>query len=284
MEHKGKQENGCSSLPGNDTSLFKNPPHACCLGRRAWQVIDWLIDWFCFLGLHTQHMEVPRLGAESELRLQAYATGTAKGDLSHICNLDHSSWQCQILNPLSKARDWTQVLVDTGGDHYRWAMKGIPWQVNHFIFSFITVPSPSDLLSTPRQYLSPTSAATQHTQLKGVQVQLSLVLRTQGKGSRKAFHWGLFCVKQTEWTAGLQAMLCQHWCWIPRHRGNLEAFNGYSVCLWYVGSVNKGARTGAPLLRTEGSLNGRTKRRQGSSWTQGPDSPNRNWRHLSGQS
>lgn len=26
LEHKGKQENGCSSLLGNDTSLFKNLP------------------------------------------------------------------------------------------------------------------------------------------------------------------------------------------------------------------------------------------------------------------
>ena len=27
---------------------------------------------FCFLGLHLQHMEVPRLGAESKLQLPAY--------------------------------------------------------------------------------------------------------------------------------------------------------------------------------------------------------------------
>ena len=32
---------------------------------------------FCFLGLHLWHMEVPRLGTESELQLQAYATATA---------------------------------------------------------------------------------------------------------------------------------------------------------------------------------------------------------------
>ena len=32
---------------------------------------------FCFfLGLHLQHMEVPRLGVESELQLPAYATAT----------------------------------------------------------------------------------------------------------------------------------------------------------------------------------------------------------------
>ena len=33
-------------------------------------------------------------------------------DLSHICDLHHSSWQChQILNPLSKARDQTHILL-----------------------------------------------------------------------------------------------------------------------------------------------------------------------------
>ena len=35
-----------------------------------------------FLRLHLQHKEVPRLGAESELRLQTYATVTATPDPS----------------------------------------------------------------------------------------------------------------------------------------------------------------------------------------------------------
>ena len=57
-----------------------------------------------FLRLHPWHMEVPRLGVELELQL-AYATATATRDLSHVCNLHHSSWQRRILNLLSKARD-----------------------------------------------------------------------------------------------------------------------------------------------------------------------------------
>ena len=44
-------------------------------------------------------MEVPRLGVESELQL---LDATATWDPSFICDLHHSSWQCQILNPLSK--------------------------------------------------------------------------------------------------------------------------------------------------------------------------------------
>ena len=66
-----------------------------------------------FLGPHPQHMEVPRLGVESELQLPAYTTATAGWDLSRICKLHHSSQQCWILNPLSKAWDQTCVLMDT---------------------------------------------------------------------------------------------------------------------------------------------------------------------------
>ena len=56
--------------------------------------------------------EVPRLGAESELQLPVCTTVTAMLDPSCICDLHHSSLQCWILNPLSKARDRTQVLMD----------------------------------------------------------------------------------------------------------------------------------------------------------------------------
>ena len=63
-------------------------------------------------------MEVPRLGVKLELQLLAYttATATARLDLSHI-------WQPvlqqhQIINPLSKARDQTHILIDTVSDSY----------------------------------------------------------------------------------------------------------------------------------------------------------------------
>ena len=61
--------------------------------------------YIVFLGFYPQHMEVPRLGVELEPQLLAYATGTATQDLSFVCDLHHSSQQCQILNPLSEARE-----------------------------------------------------------------------------------------------------------------------------------------------------------------------------------
>ena len=61
--------------------------------------------FFCFFWPLLQYMEVPRLGVKLELRLPAYATATATPCPSHICNLHHSSWQYQILNPLNEVRD-----------------------------------------------------------------------------------------------------------------------------------------------------------------------------------
>ena len=58
---------------------------------------------------HPWHMEVPRLGVESELQPLAYTTATATTDLSHV--LRQSSQQHRILNLLSKARDRTCILT-----------------------------------------------------------------------------------------------------------------------------------------------------------------------------
>ena len=71
-----------------------------------------------------QDMELPGLGVKSELQLLVYelpvyitAAATASEDPSCICDLYHSLWKCQILNPLSKARDQTHILMDTSQVH-----------------------------------------------------------------------------------------------------------------------------------------------------------------------
>ena len=71
-----------------------------------WNPIHLFFCLFVFLGPHPWHVEVPRLEVESELQLLAYttATATAMQDPSCVCDLHHSLRQCQILNPLSKAR------------------------------------------------------------------------------------------------------------------------------------------------------------------------------------
>ena len=64
---------------------------------------EYLLFIFVFLGPHLWHMEVPRLGVKSELQPPAYAiaTATAMPDPS-CCDLHQSSWQCQILNLLTR--------------------------------------------------------------------------------------------------------------------------------------------------------------------------------------
>ena len=77
-----------------------------------------------FLGPHLWHMEVLRLGVELELQLPACAAARAVREPSPVFGLHHSSQQRWILNPLSEARDWTCVLMDTSRACYRWATRG----------------------------------------------------------------------------------------------------------------------------------------------------------------
>ena len=55
-------------------------------------------------------------GSQARGQTGAVATGLCHNiamlGLSCICDLQHSSWQRQILNPLSEARDGTCVLMD----------------------------------------------------------------------------------------------------------------------------------------------------------------------------
>ena len=68
-------------------------------------------SFFFFFKPILQIMEVPRLGVELELQLQAYAIATAIPYPSHIFDLCQRLQQCQI--PLSKGRDQTHILMDT---------------------------------------------------------------------------------------------------------------------------------------------------------------------------
>ena len=87
-------------------------------------LLDYMVALYLFiyiylfifsLGLYLWHMEVPGIGVKSELKLLAYTTATAVPNLSHVFDLYHSLWQCQILNPLSvrsgiqPASSWIRV-------------------------------------------------------------------------------------------------------------------------------------------------------------------------------
>ena len=59
------------------------------------------------------------------------ARGNSQASSRIRAELQHSSQQCQILNPRSKARDWTLILMDISQVHYHWATTGTP-QKNSF--------------------------------------------------------------------------------------------------------------------------------------------------------
>ena len=55
----------------------------------------------------------------------AYKGSQARGGIGAIAaGLYHNSQQRQILNPLSKARDRTYILMDPSRAHYCWATMG----------------------------------------------------------------------------------------------------------------------------------------------------------------
>ena len=111
----------CPRLPGTILSG----------GLWAWLLNFQEFYFLVFLGLHSQHMEVPGLGVQSELQLPAYATATATPDLSCVCDLHHSSRQHQIVNPLIEAKDGTRILMDTSRVCYHWATARTPHYFNN---------------------------------------------------------------------------------------------------------------------------------------------------------
>ena len=102
---RSTEEPECRWRAGRWLEAEWQPPHSPHLS--IWSV---LFPFF-FLGPCLQHMEVPRLGIQSELWLPAYTTATATQDPSRVCGLHHSSQQCWIPNPLSEARDGTCNLM-----------------------------------------------------------------------------------------------------------------------------------------------------------------------------
>ena len=94
-----------------------------CFLKLIYLFIYWPF-FFGFSGPYPLHMEVPRLGVQSELYQLAYAMATAIRDPSRVCDLHHSSPQCQILNPLSKIRNRPATSRFLVGFVNHWATMG----------------------------------------------------------------------------------------------------------------------------------------------------------------
>ena len=83
-----------------------------------------VLFWFVFGATPVAYT---RSQARGRLRaVAAYPTATATPNPSHICNLHHGSRQQWIVNSLSKARDWTHILMNIGWIYYHWATRVTP--------------------------------------------------------------------------------------------------------------------------------------------------------------
>ena len=83
-------------------------------------------------------------------RARGPATATATQDLSHVFDLCCSFLQCQILNPLSKTRDWTRILMDTS-----WVLNPLSYNRNFSLFCYHLLPRILENIRSQKSFLLP---------------------------------------------------------------------------------------------------------------------------------
>ena len=102
----------------------------CPLQTDCLDLANWKLSCFSFSFVHFRAAPIAYGGSQSRRLIGAVAAGlrqshsNATQDPSCICN--HSSWQRQILNPLSEARDWTHNLMVPSWIHFHCATMGTP--------------------------------------------------------------------------------------------------------------------------------------------------------------
>ena len=77
-----------------------------------------------FLSFYFGAAPVAYGGFQARGRIGATAAHLHHSHTGCESHLHQSSWHGWILNPLSKARDWNCILMDTSRVHYRWATMG----------------------------------------------------------------------------------------------------------------------------------------------------------------
>ena len=84
-------------------------PYLTNIMKRVYYIF--FLIFFFFLGPHLLYMEVPRLGT-------TWSCSCLPTPQLQQCQIQATSviytslWQCQILNPLGKAKDQTHILMD----------------------------------------------------------------------------------------------------------------------------------------------------------------------------
>ena len=134
-----------------------------------------------------------------------YATATAMQNPSLMCNLHHSSPQCQIPDPLSKARGRSPILMDTSGFVSAMprrellpgqfsAAVGKPLQRGHRSSSLLKPLTPFPISSLGADNLTFSSTEKRRT-IKRILLNLPLSHTCRVKGPRVA-KWKIRCIQQ----------------------------------------------------------------------------------------
>ena len=88
-----------------------------------WQMRKRRTEWLSHLPQVTQ----TRNGSSpARGRIRAIAAHLHHSHSQTVCHLHHSSWQCQIPDPLSKARDRTHIFMDTSRIYFHCTTTGTP--------------------------------------------------------------------------------------------------------------------------------------------------------------
>ena len=98
-----------------------------CYGIMIFFIFYFIFFLFYFIFLHFRAALAAYGGSQArDLQMLAYTTATAMQDLSYICNLPHGSQQHRIIDPLSKTRDQTSILMDTSWIRFHCTIMGTP--------------------------------------------------------------------------------------------------------------------------------------------------------------
>ena len=104
-------------LVASNQFLF-GPQWLCHLFKIHLFIIIDIFLFVCFFRAAPTAYEVSQARGQIGAAATGLYHGTATLDMSHVCNLHHSSWQCRIPNSLNKARDQTCILMNASHFHY----------------------------------------------------------------------------------------------------------------------------------------------------------------------
>ena len=122
-----------------------------CFWKLWFYLFIFIFNFWLFRATPMAYGSSQARGEKLKLQLLGYTTATGTRDSSRVPNLHHSSWQCQIPDPLSEARNQTHILMDPSWILFRCATAGTgshSFQLDGTEFhGFETLPDPP-LLAT----------------------------------------------------------------------------------------------------------------------------------------